>query len=388
MRTISILFLLVLLAACQAPTEDNTIPADLEGKQALLRAERVKLKAITERIDSIEAAIVAQDPSFGVKPTLVAVRTIQPGNFSDYASIQATVRPAETAFASAQLPGSIQSLRVKEGDYVRSGQLIATINVEDITSQRAELETAAELAKTVYERQQRLWDQKIGSEIQYLEAKNSYERLQKSLASFDATLNKKNVYAPISGTVETVNMRAGETTNPGMPIITILSTNDLDVVADAPEEFLTKVRRGERVKVRVPALETEFSASITRIGKTVDPANRTFEVEIKVPSSQTKVLKANLLAEVEVLKNEMKNVIVISQDLIQREISGQRFVFIVGQDQEGQQIARKVYVETGASFNNQAIIESGLTPGDQVVTRGARGLSDRQIISLTQESNG
>ena len=133
--------------------------------------------------------------------------------------------------ATPEIPGRITSMRFEEGDAIRRGQLVATIDVENVSTQRAELETAAELAKTVYERQQRLWDQKIGSELQFLQAKNSYDRIQQQLKSIDVQAAKKNVYAPISGTVDRIMMRQGESAMPGAPILSILNTNDLDVVA-------------------------------------------------------------------------------------------------------------------------------------------------------------
>ncbi|MEL6140589.1 MAG: efflux RND transporter periplasmic adaptor subunit, partial [Bacteroidota bacterium] len=296
------ILLLALLAACSVTTEEvTTIPEDLAGKRELLKAKRTELRELKGFLEELEAAIAEQDPDFAPKSALVTATTIKSSDFNSYATIQATVKANETAFASGELAGQILKLTVDEGDYIRRGQLIATLDVEPIEKQRAELETAIELAKTVYERQERLWNQNIGSEIQYLEAKNNYERLQKSLEGFDTNLAKRNVYAPITGTVDMVNLRAGETAMPGAPIVTILSTNDLKIVADAPEEYLTKFRRGQRVKVNIPTLESSFNANVSQIGKTVDPANRTFEVDVAVPRNQANRLKANLLAEVEVL---------------------------------------------------------------------------------------
>jgi RND family efflux transporter MFP subunit len=286
--------------------------------------------------------------------------------------------------ATPQLPGRILSMKYEEGDNIRKGALVAVIDVENITTQREELETAAELAQTVFERRKRLWDQNIGSEIQYLEAKNNIDRIQKQLATIDVTANKRNVYAPLSGTVDRVMMRQGENAAPGAPILSILSTNDLDVVADASEDLLTKVKLRQKVKVRVPALNLEFEAPISRIGKTVDPANRTFEVEIDVPGKYLRQLKANLLAEVEVLDFAADNLIVVSQDQIQQEIDGRRFVFLAVDEEEKGVVAQKTYVETGASYNNEAIIESGLKVGDRIITAGSRGLTDGQKVTLSQ----
>ncbi len=377
------LLFLTFLASCGPATDDNAVPADLAGKKEYLRTKKAELRTLTQEVEALEKQIFAEDPSLAPKGTLVAYEAVKTSSFENYAEVQATVRAAETAMAAPEIAGRVLSMKFEAGDPIRKGQLVAVLDVEGITTQRAELEKAAELAKTVFERQQRLWDQNIGSEIQYLQAKNSYERLQKQLATIDVQTNKRNVYAPISGTVDQVMTRQGENGMPGAPILSILSTNDLDVIADAPEDLLTKVKVRQPVKVRVPAINLEFEAPIKRIGKTVDPANRTFEVEIDVPARYLPQLKANLLAEVEVLDFKADDLIVVSQDQIQQEIDGRRFVFLAVEE-AGNTYARKAYVETGESYNNQAIITAGLQVGDRIITAGSRGLTDGQKISLSQ----
>ncbi|OAV44117.1 efflux RND transporter periplasmic adaptor subunit [Lewinella sp. 4G2] len=381
MKNIFPYVLLLLLSACGGGEETEAIPTDLAGRQELLKTKRAELRELTKEVAELQDLIYEQDPSLAPKGVLVATTTVEPTSFEDYANIQATVSASETAMATPEIPGRITSMRFEEGDAIRRGQLVATIDVENVSTQRAELETAAELAKTVFERQERLWEQKIGSELQYLQAKNNYDRIQQQLKSIDVQAAKKNVYAPISGTVDRIMMRQGESAMPGAPILSILNTNDLDVVGDAPESLLTKVKRGQRVKVNVPTANLSFEAPVTRIGKTVDPANRTFEVEIKVPAKYRRELKANLLAEVEVLDFQAENIIVVSQDQIQQEIDGRRYVFVVD-EQDGETVARKKYITTGESYDNRAIIEEGLEVGDRIITDGSRGLVDGQKISL------
>lgn len=388
------LALLLILSACNAPVENtDEIPADLSAKKERLKTLRSDLREVNDKIKELEDAIAAQDPNFAPKLTLVNATSLAKSSFSDYGNIQATVQPEETAMAGPEVPGRILKLRVDEGDNVRRGQLIATLDVESVSSQRAELETASSLAKTVYDRQKRLWEQNIGSELQYLEAKNNYERLQQSLKSVDVQLAKANVYAPISGTIQQVMMRTGENAMPGAPIVSIISTGKLKVVADASEEFLTKVKRGQSVKVNIPALGESFTAPISRIGKTIDAANRTFEIDIKVPAKQVRKLKTNLLAEVEILKEEVKDVIVISQDMVQQEVNGRSFVFLaVPGKEEGSTVAKKAFIEPGSHANNMVLIRDGLSVGDKLITTGSRGLVDGQHIALstttTSENNG
>ncbi|MBC6993833.1 efflux RND transporter periplasmic adaptor subunit [Neolewinella lacunae] len=377
------LLLMTFLASCGSATQGDEMPADLAGKQELLRTKKAELRALAQEIEALEDTIYALDPSLAPKAALVAYETLEPASFQGFARVQATVTAAETAMATPEIAGRILRMNFAEGDAIRKGQLVAVLDVESITTQRAELETAADLAKTVFERQQRLWEQNLGSEIQYLQAKNNYERVQQQLKSFDVQTSKRNVYAPLSGTVSQVMLRTGESAMPGAPILSILSTNDLDVVADASEDLLSKVKLRQKVKVTVPALNLEFEAPISRIGKTVDPANRTFEVEVDVPSKYLGQLKANLLAEVEVLNFTADQLIVVSQDHIQQEIDGRRYVFTVAEGDDGQ-VARKTFIETGESYDNRAIITSGLKAGDRVITDGARGLTDGQRVSISQ----
>lgn len=378
--------LLLIIVSCSGSAEEVGIPESLEAKKELLKNKRTELRDLNKELKELESAIADQDPDYAPKTTLVTATTVAKSNFTDYATLQATVQADETATAGAELPGLITSLRVDEGDNVRRGQLIASINVDGVSVQRAELETSISLAKTVFERQKRLWDQNIGSEIQYLEAKNNYERLQQGLKSIDVQLAKKNVYAPISGTIQRVFMRAGENAMPGAPIVSIISTGDLKIVADAPEEFLAKIKNQQQVKVKVPALGESFEARVVRIGKTIDAANRTFAVEVSVPRSEAKKLKTNLLAEVEVLNSQIEDAIVISQDVVQREVSGRKFIFVVAPGNDpGTSIAKKAFVETGVSFANKVVITNGLKVGDKIIQTGSRGLVADQPISLTTD---
>ncbi|MCP9236265.1 efflux RND transporter periplasmic adaptor subunit [Lewinella sp. JB7] len=376
------LLLAVTLGSC-GPAPEEKEPETAAEIQEALRTRRAELRELTKEVENLEQRLAEVDPSFAPNATLVAYETVAPSSFTNFAEVQATVRASESAVASPEIPGRILRMNFEEGDPIRKGQLVATLDVEGTETQRAELETAASLAKTIYERQQKLWEQNIGSEIQYLQAKNNYERLQQQLKSIDVQASKRNVYAPLSGTVDQVMMRTGESAMPGAPILSIISTNDLDVVADAPEDLLTKVRLRQQVRVRVPALDLEFEAPVSRIGRTVDPANRTFEIEVDVPRQYVNQLKANLLAEVEVLDFAAEDLIVVSQDQIQQDVDGQRYVF-TAEEVDGETVARKTYVRTGRSYNNRAVVESGLTAGARIITSGSRGLTDGQPISLSQ----
>lgn len=385
MKTVPFFTLLLFLAACGggAP-EGDVIPADLGAKKTLLREKQTELNQLTKLISELEEAIIAQDPTAIKAGILVTVDTVAVSDFTSYAVLQGSVVAEDMLAATPEIGGRVLRLTVKEGDAVQKGSLIAVLDIEALQKQRAELETALDLANTVFERQRSLWEQNIGSEIQFLQAKNNKERVEKSLASLDVQLGRNKVYAPGSGIVERVVVQAGELASPGMPIVQILNTSQLKVVADVPENYIRSVKQGERVTVAIPALDMEHNAPISLIGKTVDPANRTFKVEIKLPNNP--LLKPNLLAEMRIQDFQVKNVVTLPLDRIQQEVGGRRYVMLKAQAGKDV-VAKKAIVEIGKSYDGIVVITSGLEPGDEVIMEGARGLTDGQRIEISNTQN-
>lgn len=383
MRNIFPLLAMILLAvACQSPDADGGLPESLADKQTLLREKHSELKALNDYIADLEEAITAQDPSSKEKGALVTVAPVKRTDFSSYVSLQGSVMAEDLIDATSETGGRILQMSLKEGDNIRKGQLVAVIDLEAYEKQRAELETSLDLANTVFERQKRLWDQNIGSEIQFLQAKNNKERIEKSLASLDLQLSKNKVYAPASGVVDRVMLQSGELASPGMPILQILNTSQLKVAADVPESYIRAVSRGERVTVNIPALAMEHTAPVSLVGKTVDPANRTFKVEVKLPNDPQ--LKPNLLAEMKISNFSAKDVVVMPLDAVQQEVSGQRYVFVAKETPEGF-VARKQSIKTGEKYDGKIIVTEGLTGTESLIMEGARGLADGEFIEIITE---
>lgn len=390
MKSIYFLFgLLLLLVSCQPPAAEGELPESLEEKQQLLREKQAELKQLTDEIDALEEAIVTQDPSSRKRGALVTTAPVARRDFSRFVTIQGSVTADDFYDVTSEISGRLLRLTVDEGDNVRKGQLIAEIDPELVEKQKAELELSLDLANTVFEKQKRLWDQNIGSEIQYLEAKNAKERLERNLELLDLQLAKTKVYAPVSGVVERLVSQTGELASPGMPIVQILNTSKLKVAADVPENYITDVDRGERVEVEIPALNIEHTLPVTLIGRTIDPANRTFKVEVNLPNDRR--LKPNLLAEMKIKDFSADDVVTIPLDRVQQEVSGERYVFVIGTTDEGV-VAQKKMVEIGESYQGDVIITRGLEGDEQLIMEGARGLSDGQLIEIindkTAEQNG
>ncbi len=379
---VSTLLLTMFLVACSGPeANQNEIPEDLGAMKELLKAKRLESKELSNFVEQLEMAIAEKDTSsVEKKQILVTTLPVQRMDFKHYVNLQGTVQADDMVAATSEVAGRILDLKVQEGDNVKRGQLIAKLDLEAVKKQMLELGTSLSLAKTVYERQKRLWDQNIGSEIQFLEAKNSVERLEKNLDLLRLQLSKEEVYAPISGEVETVMVHAGEIASPGMPIVQILNTNKLKVVAEIPETYLGDVRKGEKVKVRIPALNEERELSVTQIGNVINAANRTFDIEMKVPGNST-TLKPNLLVEVLVNDFTAKEAVAIPLEVVQQEVGGKDFVYITMEGPEGL-TAKKVYVTTGESYEGNILITQGLNGDEVLIMEGARGLTDNTPVKV------
>ncbi|MCI5082487.1 MAG: efflux RND transporter periplasmic adaptor subunit [Saprospiraceae bacterium] len=374
-----------LLVGCGNPEVSEKNPTDLAGKKTLLQQKRQELKALNSEIDQLEQEIETLSPGVEKPRRLVTIQQVEKTDFNHFVEIQGSVQANDLISATADVSGRIIQLNVKEGQAVRKGQLVAKLDLEQLDKQIQEVEKSLELATTVFERQKRLWDQNIGSEIQFLEAKNNKERLEKSLETLRFQLDKANVYAPASGVVEQVLIQSGEIAAPGAPIFQILNTQQLKVVASVPENYLTAVNIGETIDVRFPAINKEQKARINLIGRTIDPSNRTFEIEAAL-NNPDRVLKPNLLAIVLVKDYSEQDAVVVPLETVQQEVSGKDFVYVKGTNDNGD-FAKKVYVETGKSYKGDIIIESGLQGGEELILEGARGLAENELIRIQNTQN-
>lgn len=372
----------ILFGACTTGQNDEfAIPEDLAGQKQLLKEKEEELRVLTDFIAQLKTKIGSQDPeAVKVQKKLVTTTTVDKKDFEHFIEIQGAVDADDLVAATSEVAGRIIQLKVKEGQNVRAGQLIAKLDLEQINKQIAELEKSLELANTVFERQSRLWNQNIGSEIQYLEAKNQKERLEKSLETLRFQLSKSDVYAPISGVVEEVVLQGGEVAAPGQPIVQILNTNKLKVVANVPETYLRSIKVGEMVTVNFPALNQQQKARVSMIGRTIEPANRTFKVEVNI-NSQGGLYKPNLLAIMLINDYTEEDAVVVPLETVQQEVGGKSFVFVKETSEKGP-IAKKVYVKTGKSYGGDIIIAEGLSGGENLILEGSRGLAENEMIEI------
>lgn len=356
---------------------------DLETMKSTVQKNKATVRKLESEIDSLELKIAEIEPSSEKVKKAVTSMVLKAEDFKSFTELQGNIISSDAVMLSAEMGGRITSLKIDEGDYVQRGAVVGTVDMETTRKSIQEVETSLELANTVFERQQKLWDQKIGSEIQYLQAKNNKERLEKSLITMRSQLAKESIISPMSGYVDIMMLKAGETTAPGAPIASIINTNTVKAVIDVPENMVSKVKKGDKVNLYFPALDMEKVATINMIGRSINSANRTFKVEIDLANSNN-VLKPNLLVLAKFNDETIKNAIAIPTELVQQDVSGTSFVYIIAQGEDGQYV-QKNEVKTSIGYDGKIVVESGLSDGDQIIVRGARGVAVDDLVEIKND---
>ncbi len=382
-------FLMVIgtLSACQQEVDKTKLeikfpeemPKELGKLKDLLSESKQNQQKLEELILNLEELVGEKDTTVAKKTSVTAVKSMKK-DFKSFAEVQAAVRSEKSIMASSETGGRLVQMTWEEGQYIKKGDLVARLDLEAVDKQVAELEKRLELATTVYQRQKRLWEQNIGSEIQYLQAKNNMESLQKSIDAVKYQKTKAEVYSPASGVIDRVMINQGEMSGPGSPILMILNTNTIKVVAGVPEKYLKNVKRGDMVKINFPSIEEERTARVSLIGRTVNAANRTFEVEV-VLSNPGGILKPNLLAMMMINDEIIKGAVMVPEELIRQDLSGNDYVFVVDETAEGQK-AKKMIIKTSATSEGFAVVEEGLQGEELIIAKGGRGLSEGQLVEV------
>ena len=376
-NTIIVMLITFVIVGCGEKAIDmnnvKAIKSELTKKKDAKKALELEISELTDVLHKLE-------PKKDKAPLLITTQTIEAKDFNRMIEVQASVLSDNQVYVSSETGGRLLSMLVKEGQYVNRGQLVATVDLQSLQDQKAELETSMSLAKDVYDRQKRLWDQNIGSEIQYLQAKNGYERLQKTMATLNTQLGKANIYAPISGVVDKEFLKAGELAAPGAPIVQMFNPNKLKITADIPETYLGKVKSGDKVEISIPAINEEMNKRISLLGRTIDPSNRTFKVEVATDSKKG-TIKPNLLAELRFNDYSKKDAVTVPLEIVQQEVSGKKFVY-TATEKNGKDIAVKKYITTGEGYEGDIIIEEGLSAGDRIIIDGARSISNGDAVKI------
>ncbi|WP_109694801.1 efflux RND transporter periplasmic adaptor subunit [Chitinophaga deserti] len=363
-----VLPLISLMIACGGGEEKKP------EKLARLKQEKAKLDA---EIKILEKEMKAGD-STAVKTKTVTIADVQTSVFEHFIDIQGDVDARENVQVSAQSPGIIKAILVREGQTVSKGQTLAQVDDQVMRSNLAQLQTQLDLATTLYNKQANLWRQKIGSEVQYLTAKSQKESLEKSIATMRDQINLTRIISPINGTVDQVIAKIGDAASPGMPAFRVVNVSNLRVVANVAEAFAGKVTTGDEVEVTFPDIQKTFRTKIGFASRTIDPLSRTIRVEI--PVSGNKDLHPNMLAQIRIVDYRANNAVVIPVNVIQYSL-GKPYVLTVKGSGDKMQASRS-YIELGRTYNDKAEIKTGLNTGEKIITTGFQGLNDNDFIKL------
>ena len=365
--------MVVLASACNMNS-----PEMLEQQ---LKKKKDQVRELNDQITSLEEQL-AQNPGEEVAAFLVpvSVKAMDPQPFEHYIEITGKLEAEEDAFISPEMNGQINKIYVREGQYANKGQLLLSLNTSITESSIQEVKTGLELANQLYEKQQELWDQKIGSEMQYLEAKNAKEQAEARLATLEAQLDMARVKAPFSGVVETIMLKEGELAAPGMQVIQMVSLNNLKLYGNLSERYLTSIKKGDMVIVTFPDVDgLNVKVPIHRIGNVIDNASRTFRIEIKINNRQ-KSLKPNMYSTIQVNDFMTASAFVVPSVAIKQDIKGS-YLYVAIRE-EGELKARKRYVETGHSYKDQTMIREGVSQGEEVIIKGFAQVSDGVNITV------
>jgi RND family efflux transporter MFP subunit len=303
-------------------------------------------------------------------------------HFRHYIEIQGNVESDNNIFIPAESPGIVKRIYVDEGDRVSRGQVLAELDAELIMKSLEEVQLNLELATTVFERQQRLWDQKIGSEMQYLQAKNAKEILEKRLSTIREQLQKTKITAPISGVVDLVAIKEGEAAAAGFGAIRVVQNNNLKVKAQVSEKYIMNIRRGDSVDVEITGVNLNFRSRITAVSSVIDPDARTFAVEVDIPNEFTN-LANNMLAVLKLNDYVNEKAITVPINVVQTT-GEEEFLFMAIPD-AGAWRAEKRMIKTGMKSGNRVeILSDNITPGDMVIIAGFQNIASGQSLSVVE----
>ena len=366
--------LAALLAACSGEKKSDL--ASKNDELAKLKSEQAELST---KIRALEGEVTKLDPKKKEEARVkdVAVSPLAASTFRRYVEVQGTIDAKNNVQVAPKSGGAVTAVYVVEGSSVRAGQVLARIDDQILRTSAEEIKTQLSLANTVFEKQANLWKQQIGTELQYLQAKNSKESLERRLATLNSQLSQSNVTAPISGVVDQVLAKVGSTAAPGVPMFQVVNLSQLKVKANVADTYAGSVRKGDEVIVRFPDVNRELKTRISFVSTTVDPLSRTFSVEAPLPSDKS--LKPNMLAQIKINDMNKSNALVINQNLVQSTELGQ--LVYVAVNEGGKKVAKSRKITTGQSYGGQIEIVAGLKAGDQLVTQGYQELTDGTVIN-------
>jgi len=377
----------VLMTACGDKNETSTADLIATGNLDDIRAKKKEISETLRVLDGemalLDSVINAQDANR--KLPLVTTFEAKLQNFDHYVELQGAVMTKQNVLIYPEVPGTLIQVRVKEGQKVSKGQVLAMIDDGGMSSQLQVMKTQLALAKTTFERQERLWKQKIGSEIQYLQAKATYETQENTVSQMQSQLNKFTIKAPFSGIIDDVIKSQGNVVAPGGPgseVFRIVNLSNMYIEVNVPESYIASVTVGKEVNVFFPVLNQTVKSKVRQTGNFINPNNRSFTVEIAVPNKNGNI-KPNLTAKVQINDYRNEQAILIPQSVISENAEGEQYAFVVSEaNAENIAKATKNIIKTGKTQGDYVEILAGIKNGQNIIQEGARSVKDGQQVKI------
>lgn len=363
------------LFSCDSGQDSNKVKSQIDKYQD-------EIEELNQKVSDLKAELPESTDGDKVANNALKVRTQQVSlkPFSKFFTATGEVEAINEAFISPEVSGQITNINVVEGQKVKKGQLLAKLNTSLIEKNIEEVKTQLQLAETLFNKQQELWDQNIGSERQYLESKNSYQSLQNKLATLQEQYNMSIIRSPIDGIVEDIMLKTGELASPGMQLMQIVDLDHLNVTAKLSENYLSIIKKGDMVTISFPSFpELVMEKPVTRIGNVINKQNRTFIIEVEI-NNQKDELKPNLLANIKVNDYNNKASIVVPSMVIREDLVGS--YLYVAEDNGSGLISVKKYIQVGKAYEDQTEVISGLSVDDVIITDGYSNVSDGAFIQI------
>lgn len=376
----------LLLTSCADKTESSVEDVISSGNLTEIRAKKKEIetnqKEINAKLETLVSAISVYDTL--KKLPLVTTFTTKETVFNHHIELQGNVSTKKNVLVYPEVPGIIKNILVKEGQKVKKGTLLAVLSDGGLSDQLAQLEIQTKLAKTTYERQQKLWDQKIGSEIEYLKAETAYYSNINAIKQLKSQVAKTKITAPFSGIIDDIFKEEGMVIAPGKDseLLRIVNLDDMYIDADIPETYISSVTKGKHVEVYFPILEKTIEATVRNAGNYVNPINRTFKVEIKI-SNPNHDIKPNLTARLKINDYKNEKAILIPQNIISENAKGQQYIYIIADKKNnGEAIVQRKIIETGKTQGDIIEVITAFPNGLEIINEGARSVTEGQAVKV------
>ncbi len=370
----TILVMALLLTACKS---EEKLPENVKELTDIKTKLKTQIDSLTVKLKEVEGKLAEFDTTKRLK--VVTAFVAKESNFKHYVEMQGTVQAEKSIEIHPEMGGTVRAILVSEGQKVRQGQTLVRLDQSVYETNIQEVKTQLAFATTTFERQERLWNQKIGSEMQFLQAKNQKEGLERKLSTLYAQANKMKIIAPFSGTVDEIFPKTGELTSPQAPVVRLVNLKNVYVEADVTETYLKQVKSGTETIVNFPSLDLERNARISQVGNFINPNNRSFKVKINLDNRDNSI-KPNLLADIKIRDFEAEG-IVLPATLVQEDQNGDNFVFVLSKHGKSYEVEKRT-IKIGKEYNHQVFVENGLKAGDMLVDEGARFVINGDEVSL------